>query len=152
MSAVDREHLRLLAIFHYVVAGCAALVSFFPVFHLAIGIMAVTAGLSQNQGPQEQLVGWIFIAFSLLFILTGLAFSAAVAYAGTCLRQERAYIFCLVMAALLCAFMPFGTVLGVFSLIVLLRPSVRQLFGVELVAQGEGVTGASATATPNDRD
>jgi hypothetical protein len=26
----DKEHLRLLAIFHYVVAGLAALLSFFP--------------------------------------------------------------------------------------------------------------------------
>ena len=34
------------------------------------------------------------------------------------------------MAAISCAFMPFGTVLGVFTLIVLLRPGVKELFGV----------------------
>ena len=33
------------------------------------------------------------------------------------------------MAALSCAFFPFGTVLGVFTIIVLQKDSVRQLFG-----------------------
>ena len=35
----------------------------------------------------------------------------------------------LIVAGLECMMMPFGTVLGVFTIIVLLRPSVRQLFG-----------------------
>jgi hypothetical protein len=33
----DREHLRLLAIFHYVVAGLAALFSFFPLLYTTVG-------------------------------------------------------------------------------------------------------------------
>lgn len=32
------------------------------------------------------------------------------------------------MAAILCMFIPFGTILGVFTLIVLSRESVRQLY------------------------
>ena len=37
-------------------------------------------------------------------------------------------MFCLVIAALLCMITPFGTVLGVFTIIVLVRPSVKLLF------------------------
>ena len=33
----DKEHLRLLAIFHYIVAGLAALFSFFPLLYATIG-------------------------------------------------------------------------------------------------------------------
>jgi hypothetical protein len=33
------------------------------------------------------------------------------------------------MAGIACVFMPFGTVLGVFTIIVLMRDSVRRLFG-----------------------
>jgi hypothetical protein len=33
----DSEHLQLLAIFHYVVAGLAALLSFLPLFYSGIG-------------------------------------------------------------------------------------------------------------------
>ena len=42
--------------------------------------------------------------------------------------KRRKRMFSYVMAAILCAFMPFGTVLGVFTLIVLGRESVRQLY------------------------
>jgi len=33
-----------------------------------------------------------------------------------------------VMAAIECIFMPFGTVLGVFTIVVLARPSVKEMF------------------------
>ena len=37
-------------------------------------------------------------------------------------------MFCTVVSGIACMFMPFGTVLGVFALIVLNRPSVRKRF------------------------
>jgi hypothetical protein len=37
-------------------------------------------------------------------------------------------IFHYAVAAIACMFMPFGTVLGVFTIIVLMRPSVKELF------------------------
>jgi hypothetical protein len=43
---------------------------------------------------------------------------------------------CFVVAAIECIFMPFGTVLGVFTIIVLSRPSVKALFQSEAAAQG----------------
>ncbi len=33
----DAEHLRLLSIFHYIVAGLAAFFSFFPLFYMTVG-------------------------------------------------------------------------------------------------------------------
>ena len=65
----------------------------------------------------------------LCMLVIGVAYSACMALAGRYLTQHRHYIFCLVMAALSCAFFPFGTVLGVFTIIVLQKDSVRQLFG-----------------------
>jgi hypothetical protein len=50
-------------------------------------------------------------------------------YTGRCLRQHKHYIFCLVMAALMCTNAPLGTILGVFTFIVLLRPEVQAKFG-----------------------
>ncbi len=53
------------------------------------------------------------------------------AYAGRCLRARKNYTFLLVMAALNGTFiMPLGTLLGVFTFVVLMRPSVKALFGV----------------------
>jgi hypothetical protein len=42
------------------------------------------------------------------------------------------------MAGIECVFMPFGTVLGVFTLVVLTRPSVKPLFEDQRTAPGRG--------------
>jgi hypothetical protein len=44
------------------------------------------------------------------------------------LTRRRRYTFCLVIAGLLCLWMPFGTILGVFTLVTLTKPPVRAQF------------------------
>jgi hypothetical protein len=61
-------------------------------------------------------------------ILAGWTMSFCIFLAGRFLRSRRHYMFCLVIAAIMCMMMPFGTVLGVFTIIVLMRPSVKSLF------------------------
>ena len=126
----DEEHLRLLSLFHYVFAGILALFACIPVIHLVLGIMMVARpdffGPAKNQPPA--FMGWIFVVFGGGFILCGWSLAAVVAWAGRCLGRRSHHTFCLVAAALACVFMPFGTVLGVFSIIVLSRPSVKALF------------------------
>jgi hypothetical protein len=126
-TAQDLEHLRLLSIFHYVVAAITAVFSLLPVLHLVIGIAMVT-GKMEASDPDAAIAGWFFIGFAALFIAFGLTFAGFVAYAGRCLRQRRRHTLCLVVAALECMMMPFGTVLGVFTLIALTKPPVKALF------------------------
>lgn len=126
-TAQDLEHLRLLSIFHYIVAGITALFSLFPVIHLVIGIAMVT-GKMEGSDPNAAFAGWFFVGFAVLFIGLGLTFAGFIAYAGRCLRQRRRHTLCLVVAALACMMMPFGTVLGVFTLISLTKPPVKALF------------------------
>jgi hypothetical protein len=125
----DEEHLRLLSIFHYVLAALAGLFSLSPLIHVAIGVLMLSGRFeSQNQVPDERLFGWMFIAVGSAFMAAGIAFSVCLALAGRYLYQRRHYMFCLVMAALACMFVPFGTVLGVLTIITLQKESVRQLF------------------------
>ena len=126
-TAEDVSQLRLLAIFHYVVAGMTALFALFPVIHLVFGIAMVTGAMAQ-QDPEARFAGWFFIAFASVFILCGLALATAIAVAGRNLQRRRHYTFCMVVAGLACMIMPFGTVLGVFTLVALLRPGVKSLF------------------------
>lgn len=127
----DQEHLRLLAIFHYVVAALAALFACFPLIHLVLGLFFILAPSSMagsGQPPPPAFLGWIFVIFASCFILAGWAFAACVLYAGRCLANRRRLLFCQVMAGIECMFMPFGTALGVFTLLVLTRPTVKPLF------------------------
>jgi hypothetical protein len=127
----DKEHLRLLAIFHYVVAGLATLLSFFPLLYSAVGGFLLYAahypGLS-TQEPPPAILGWIFIALGALFFLAGIAMAICILIAGRCLSRCKRYSLALVMACLECLFIPFGTILGVFTIIALSRESVKALF------------------------
>ncbi len=124
----DSEHLKLLAIFHYVVAGITALFACIPFLHFFMGL-ALTTGAFPDTDPEAQAVGIFIMVFAGLFILAGWTLAALIAFAGRNLQKRTRYLYCLVMAGVECIFMPFGTVLGVFTIIVLMRDSVKPLFG-----------------------
>ena len=130
----DEEHLRLLSIFHYVVGGMAALIALFPILHLIFGLFMIFAPQTFNghgaDQPPVALIGWFFVIFAIVFILFGWTFAVLVLTAGRFLARRKHYMFCLVMAGVECLFMPFGTVLGVFTIVTLTREPVKQLFDV----------------------
>jgi len=127
----EREHLRLLAIFHYVVAGLAALFSFFPLLYSIIGGFLLYAAHHPGSGNQEAppaALGWVFIVLGAFFFLAGVTMAICILIAGRSLSRCKRYSFAIVMACIECLFIPFGTILGVFTIVVLSRESVRGLF------------------------
>ncbi|HLX71993.1 MAG TPA: hypothetical protein VKV04_20450 [Verrucomicrobiae bacterium] len=124
----DEEHLRLLSIFHYVCAGLGALCACFPIFHLILGLILTLHPESLGKDQPPTWFGDFIVAFASAIILSGWIFAGLLAYAGHCLARRKHYTFCIVMAGISCMFMPFGTLLGIFSIVVLLRPSVKALF------------------------
>jgi hypothetical protein len=128
----DQEHLRLLSIFHYIVGGLTALFALFPAIYLVIGIfMLVAPGGFDSGEPPPAFMGWFFILFGAVFMLAAWALAICIIMAGRFLARRTHYMFCLVMAGFECLFMPFGTVLGVFTIIVLVRESAKQLFSAQ---------------------
>jgi hypothetical protein len=73
-------------------------------------------------------LGWFFIVLASAMIVAGIAFGVSVILAGRFLARRVYYTFCFVMAALECIFVPFGTILGVFTIVVLQRPTVKEMF------------------------
>jgi len=128
----DREHLQLLAIFHYVVAGLAALFSFFPLLYTTVGAVFIFAARHGTAKPGEDLppefLGWIFAVLGSLLFLIGIAMAICILIAGRSLALRKRYSFAFVMACIECLFIPFGTILGAFTIVVLSRESVRELF------------------------
>jgi hypothetical protein len=125
----DSEQLRLLSVFHYVVAGITALFSLFPLIHLSFGVAMLAGWLDDSGDRSEQAVaGLFFIAIALVMITVGMVLAGLIAWSGRQLARRQRHMFCTVVAAIACILMPFGTVLGVFTLIVLMRPSVKAAF------------------------
>jgi hypothetical protein len=126
----DEQHLKLLSIFHYIVGGFFALFSLFPIFHLVFGIVMIVSPdtfESGGEGPPA-FIGWLFALIGGTIILIGLVLATCVILAGRFLSLRRHYTYCFVVACIQCLFIPFGTVLGVFTIIVLMRESVKQIF------------------------
>ncbi len=131
----DDEHLRLLYIFHYVLAGFFLLFAFFPIFHVGFGAMMTFRPEMFSEGnsgemPDDmaKLMGLLFMIIGGTIILLGLTHAALTAWSGRCIQLRKWRTFSIVVAGLNCLAFPFGTVLGVFTIIILQRPTVRALY------------------------
>jgi hypothetical protein len=124
----DAEHLRLIEIGHYILGGLAALVGCFPLIHLAVGIGLLTGGISVNEG-EAAIVGGVFIAVAIVIILIAWTLAGCMIAAGRSIKKRRRHTFCQIVAVASCLWMPLGTALGIFTLVVLNRPSVKAMFG-----------------------
>lgn len=133
-SIIDEEHLKLLSL-GYVVSACvSAFYSMFGLLYVFMGIMMTTtfSRLPQNPANPAQappaFVGWIFGFIGLAFFLIGIAVAAARFHAAWCVKHRKSRVFCMVIAGIGCLEISYGTVLGVFSFLVLGRDSVIPLF------------------------
>jgi len=126
----DLEHLRLLAIFHRVMGVLTGLIGCVPLVHLAVGIGLVSGGIATDRNAVLPMafMGWFFIGIAVFFIGALWTLAVFLFRAARCLESRRRYTLCLVVAAISCTMAPFGTVLGVFTIVVLVRPSVKALF------------------------
>lgn len=84
-------------------------------------------GDPRNQIPAGLVytIGAIVIAVALLTLVGG----SCLLYSGLALRKHTRRTFVLVMAALNCLAVPYGTVLGIFTFLVLQRTEAKEIFG-----------------------
>jgi hypothetical protein len=127
MVSQDEEHLRLLSILYYIWGGLTACFSCVGVAHMVFGGIMIVVGQHEHNGPPTWL-GALFSFMGLLVVFIVLTLSGLSLWTGRNLQMRKHYIACLIVAGISCLSVPLGTALGVFTLVVLLRPSVKQLF------------------------
>ena len=88
----------------------------------------VSAQQADMERFMQTMMGLMFVIIPSIIILMGWIGALCIFIGGRCLARRKRYNFCIFAAAMCCLFMPFGTILGVFSIIVLVRPSVKMLF------------------------
>lgn len=127
------EKLRLLAIFHYVVGGLHALFSSFGLIHFCMGLFFLlnpkVFAESNGQSAPPEWFGLIFVLVGGGIVLTGWTLGFLTILSGRFIAQRKRRTFSLVMGCINCALMPFGTVLGVFTVLLLTRDDVRAVYG-----------------------
>ncbi len=123
----DERVLDLLGVFHYVVGALMILGASIFLIHLAMGVAMVTGHFPDGDAP-PQFMGWMFVVLPGLVILVAWTIAAFIIYAGKNIRRRTRHGLCLAMAGIECIFMPFGTILGIFTLVTLMKEDVRLLF------------------------
>jgi len=126
---VDNGHLQILVICTYVWGGLLALVSLIPLIHVGIGIAIITGALNGNSAnPPPPFLGWMFIGLGSGTIVLGEVLAALNLYSAYKMSRRQARVFSMVIAGINCISVPLGTLLGVFTIIVLSRNSVRRQY------------------------
>src|SRR5579871_2094491 len=123
----DDEHLKLLSIFHFVLGGLSLFgIAFLAMHYLFMSMFFAHPERWQTKGGPV-LPSQFFAVFIWFYLFVGMVLVAACVLnvlSGIFLRQRKHLTFSLVIAALNCLQIPFGTALGVFTIIVLHRDSV----------------------------
>lgn len=128
----DVEHLRMLAICHYVLGGVTAAFSTVFLIHFFMGLMMLLHPdwMTGGKGPAPPMFfGVVFMLVGAFAVVNGWVLGGLQIYSGRMLQLRKRHLFSTVVAALSCMSVPFGTALGVFTLIVLARPTVKEIYG-----------------------
>ena len=149
---IIRERLRWLAIGYYVKGAVGAIFVSFLLFHfvflLGFSFMPESAWnppprpaptvesrsvspspspKAVNQGPPVVMFR-IFAGVIGVIILLGWAFGGLTIYAGRCVHRRTHRVFIYVMAGLNCPFIPWGTLLGIATFMLLQTPTAQREF------------------------
>ena len=146
MENRDREHLSLLSVFHYVYGALILLMSCLPLIYVAMGVFILLSPEMMEQAQQQaqrrgaaqgppppppqmmQMMGGMVVAIGAFGAILCWVWGVLSIVSGRMLAKARGRTFSLVVAAFNCMAVPLGTVLGIFTLIVLLRDSVARLY------------------------
>ncbi len=126
----DEQHLRILSVFFYVLSGLGGLGACVGIFYGVIGVVMTAApdAIETNGSPPPPAIGWLVTGLGVFVVLMSVGFSLLDFLVGRFLARRTHRTFCLVVAGITCLSIPIGTILGVFTMIVLMRPSVRAMF------------------------
>jgi hypothetical protein len=131
-AIIDEEQLRLLVLAHYITGGLCILFASMFIFHFIM--LTVMAGNPQffppppgGQPPPIALFRVVGVVIGV-FILLGWSFGALTIFVGRCIKKRVKRNLAMVVACLNLLFLPVGTLLGVASLMVLTRSSVKRAY------------------------
>lgn len=127
----DESDLNTLSILHYCwtgLLGCSAL-GMVAYFILIAGVVASQPAHGPHGAHDQEVVAGMMGFFGIIMGIVMIPLFVCHLLAASGLRNRTRYIMVLVMSGMACLSVPLGTGLGIWTIIVLQRPSVKALFG-----------------------
>lgn len=122
----DVSHLNALALAHYILGGLGVFFSLFTLTYVLLGVAIVSGSIDAQEAPE--FMGWLFIGLGLTFLVLGEAMSIAMILSGRHMKRRTGHTFSFVVACISCLSVPVGTILGIFTILVLNRSTVKAAY------------------------
>lgn len=128
------ENLRLLSIFYFIYGPLLLCCGSVPLIYVLVGFGMMISPPPIEQGGDSLppgfhlMLGGMVSGISGLFVLLSWVVGGLAIYTGLNLQHPRKHKLCMICAALLCIYVPLGTILGVVTLICLTKSEVKELF------------------------
>jgi len=138
-AAVTNDRLRLLSLAFYISGAIGVVFVSFLLIHLALftgfSFIPESAWMNSSQSTHQEPPPAIFFRIAAvvigLIIISGWTLGGLTAYAGRCIARRENRIFVLIMAAINCIWIPYGTLLGIVTFTFLSTPSAKDAFKTE---------------------
>ncbi len=122
----DDTHLKLLEVFYYVSAGLSGFYGLSQIITCGMGVLILTGNVGPIEGPESIWLGWGVIAIGVVAFFVSLGLAAMGIVIARLLKHRRRYGLCMVLTIVFTALG--GIILGVFTIVVLLRDGVKAQF------------------------
>lgn len=120
----DTDHLKILSIIWYVMSGLSLI-------GVCLGLLYTLGGMGvAAAGGQDAAAGGIFLCVGIAVLVFSLLGGLLNFLVARNLQRRKGHLFCMIISGIICLNFPLGTALGVFTIMVLLRPTVKKAFGV----------------------
>jgi hypothetical protein len=132
---IDEEHLRLLSLFHYIAGGITLFFSLIILFEFLL-LLVFWEGLMQ-QYDQHRFTSnheldatflTIFFYLLLFILLIVITFGILEILSARFIKLRKHRTFSFIIAILNLLSIPYGTILGIMTIIVLSRNSVKEIY------------------------
>jgi len=127
---VDNEHLNLLSLFHLISGIFTLVYSVFMALYFGFVTFILNMGNKLNAAnsdfPFEFMNAIMFVFTIVLFI--AIILGVAKIFCSKFIKQKTNRVFCIVICCIECFSFPYGTLLGVLSIMVLNRNSVKEIY------------------------
>jgi hypothetical protein len=128
----DKQYLGLLAVFHFIGGALFFGLALLMLLYVGMGIVFLNMPMPTRPGsppgPSPVFMGVMFIVLFGFIALVMIAQGALTCLTGYYLQRRKRWLFCMVTSAIVCVHAPIGTALGAFTIVMLMRQSVRDLF------------------------
>ena len=130
VKKADSDKLLIVSIFHYVIAAFQMFFSLAGLIYITMGILiangTMEASKTTTAPPVE--MGWIFIVLGAILVTVFFTMSILTLKTGINISKRKHRTFCIVIDSILCLWVPFGTLVGIFGLVLLTKPEMALEF------------------------